>query len=98
MEAEDTVLVGCEVLCLTGDLISCPLSNGEQKKCRNRLQYEAGRKEVIDWGNEECWEHGDEYRTMLRKSLEEMNAEKPHFSRHLCGECWQAKLTEGKVD
>ena len=45
----NSVLEGCEVLCLTGDLIACPLTLVEQRECRGRNQYEAGRKEVVEW-------------------------------------------------
>lgn len=48
---DDTILMGCEVLCLTGDLIDCPLSFDEQKVCKGRLQYQAGIREVL---NELC--------------------------------------------
>jgi len=46
MKGKKTILSGCEVLCLTGDLIDCPLSLKEQKVCKMRLQYEAGYKEA----------------------------------------------------
>lgn len=50
MGAEDTVLVGCEVLCLSfesSDYVACPLPPEEQKVCRQRLQYEAGRESML---------------------------------------------------
>ena len=55
-EAKDTVLAGCEIICIgeqPTDLIACPLSDEEQEKCRSRRQYESGRqagiKEVMKW-------------------------------------------------
>lgn len=47
VKAEDTVLRGCEILCLTGDLIACPLSSEEQEVCKSKLQYLAGEKEMF---------------------------------------------------
>lgn len=45
MEATDTILEGCEVICIgaqSTDLITCPLSTDEQIKCPQRRQYQAG--------------------------------------------------------
>jgi len=60
MGAENTVLEGCEVLCLTGDLIACPLSSGERKACREALQYQAGMKEIVKWNKEQYCIHNEE--------------------------------------
>ena len=56
MEVKDTILAGCEIICIgeqPTDLIACPLSDEEQEKCRSRRQYESGRqariKEVMEW-------------------------------------------------
>ena len=44
MKTKDTILSGCEVLCLTGGLVACPLPDKVQKVCKGKLQYEAGRE------------------------------------------------------
>ena len=49
MEAKDTVLVGCEIICIgeatpPTDLIECPLSAQDRAVCRERRQYQAGEK------------------------------------------------------
>lgn len=52
MKAEDTVLEGCEIICFegeSGDYVTCPLPKEEQAVCKQRRQYEAGMKEVVDW-------------------------------------------------
>ncbi len=49
MATRDTVLEGCEILCLTGDLIACPLTLVGQRECKQRLQYQAGMQEVAAW-------------------------------------------------
>ena len=54
VEAEDTVLEGCEIICIgeqNTDLFACPLSRDEQLKCKYRRQYQAGIKEVVKWIN-----------------------------------------------
>lgn len=38
-QGEQTILVGCEVGCLTGDLIACPLSKAEQESCPKRMRW-----------------------------------------------------------
>ncbi len=48
MEAKDTVLESCEVACLTGDLIACPLPEEEQEACMGRINYKAGQRAVVE--------------------------------------------------
>ena len=62
----DTVLVGCEVLCLTGDLIGCPLPLEQQEKCMGRLQYHAGIKAAVDFIYKE-WDGTREHRAAKLK-------------------------------
>ena len=45
MKTGDIVLEGCEKLCLTGDLITCPLTLVGQRECKSRQQYRAGQEE-----------------------------------------------------
>ena len=56
MKIEDTAdLEGCEIICIgeqETDLISCPLSKEEQATCKQRRQYEAGEKAIMDWVSE----------------------------------------------
>jgi len=80
MEAKDTVLVGCEVLCLSfegSDYVACPLPLEEQKVCRQRLQYQAGIREVVEW---------------LKRHRTETTKEFVDFT--ILKEKWQAKLKE----
>jgi len=37
---ERTILLGCEVGCLTGDLLTCPLSEAERESCPRRRRWE----------------------------------------------------------
>ena len=49
-EDKDTVLEGCEIICIgeqTTDYVACPLTQEEQIKCKERRQYQAGMKEVV---------------------------------------------------
>ena len=46
----DTVLEGCEIDCLTGDLIACPLSEPMQKDCKRREEW-LETKELEELGN-----------------------------------------------
>ena len=66
---EKSILEGCEVLCLSGDLIACPLSPEKQKTCLLKLQYLAGRAEVAKWmldhGRRECTYHYDRGRFII---------------------------------
>ena len=52
MGTKDTVLRGCEVICIGeqyADLICCPLSTVERLRCQQRRQYLAGQRELADW-------------------------------------------------
>lgn len=52
MGIKDTILVGCEIICIgeqSTDLLACPLSQDERGKCQQRRQYEAGRREVVEF-------------------------------------------------
>jgi hypothetical protein len=47
MKANETVLEGCEIICIglsnpKTDLVACPLPIGEQLLCKSRMQYHAG--------------------------------------------------------
>ena len=55
MEAKDTILAGCEIICIgeqPTDLVACPLSDEEQEKCRSRRQYESGRQAGLREGGQ----------------------------------------------
>jgi len=54
-----TILEGCEVDCLTGELIDCPLSKEEQEKCQRRMSWEAGRSRGSHWLNTKIVTHPD---------------------------------------
>jgi len=45
------ILGGCEVGCIPveSELIACPLSEEEVRKCPRRLGYLAGIREVVEW-------------------------------------------------
>lgn len=50
MDTEDTVLEGCEIICIgksipPTDLIACPLSVQDIELCTARQQYQAGCEE-----------------------------------------------------
>lgn len=50
MDGRDTVLKGCEVICIgtqKTDLIACPLTKKERLECRERCQYRAGIREGV---------------------------------------------------
>ena len=51
MEEDRIILEGCEVGCIPveSELIACPLSEEEVRKCSRRLGYLAGIREVVEW-------------------------------------------------
>ena len=53
------------------------------------------QREIGEWGNEDCTEHVVELRARLRKTLEEMKADKPYFPRHGCYICWEERFKSG---
>lgn len=83
MHIEETVLVGCEILCIGEqgtDLIACPLAVEEQLVCKQQKQYSAGREyertELIDFILDRRWypEHwhyaeGIDFRTIGSSEL-----------------------------
>ena len=51
MEAKDTVLEGCEIVCIgeqATDLIACPLPKWWSVMCKQHHQYQAGINEVVE--------------------------------------------------
>ena len=85
MEAKDTVLVGCEVICIgeqPTDLVACPLSEEEQEKCQSRRQYESGRQAGLREGVK--WIESNHWKSELGGTI------------HINSRDWQAKLKELK--
>ena len=83
MKTEETILVGCEILCIPAEtgLMACPLSSEEIKVCKSYLQYQAGIKEVVEWIINHYWP--DEH--------------EPVSIRKFYTESWQAKLKEWEI-
>ena len=85
MTDKDSILGGCEILCLTGDLTTCSLPVEEQKKCKQRLQYQAGAREVVKWIIERYYAEPEDETFLGGIFIPDCDAE------------WQSKLIELEV-